>query len=106
MGITPVTLNINVDSAGTAEQISSDTSILPSSILFVAPRANTGNIYIGLSDVDSSDFIYELAPGDSAQISADGHGKGRASGLQLSNFYVDAATTNDDCNVTYMFRQV
>lgn len=104
-GITPITINMNIDSAGTAEQVTTDTSILPASVIFAAPAANAGNIYVGVSDVSSTDFIFELAPGESASISADMEGKGRGQGLQLSSFYVDAATANDDCNVSYMFRQ-
>lgn len=102
MAITPVIINMNIDVAGTQEQVTTNTNIRPSTIIFSAPKANTGDIYIGISDVSSTDFIYELQPGESCTLSIDASmGRMGSTGFQLSDFWVDAATAGDDCNVTY-----
>ena len=86
---------LNVNSAGTREQFSSDldssarirASNRVTAILFHAPTANTGNVFVGGSTV-SSTYGITLEPGDSLPLSDINE--------VFENFYGDAANANDD----------
>lgn len=94
---------VSVASAGTRVQVSA-TSTPVSTIIFAAPAANTGKIYIGDSDVSATRYAFEVSPGAAAAISADYAG-GSGEEFILSDFYVDAATSGDDLNVSYVKRR-
>ena len=105
-GIIPVIIQMNIDVGGTQEQVTSNANIKPSSVIFAAPKANAGLIYVGLSDCSATKFIAELSPGQSFSISSDNaDGRLGTNGIQLSSLYVNAVTNNDDCNVTYIYPQ-
>ncbi len=108
MGITPINASVTVTTAGTRVQVNSATNILPTSIYFEANKANSGNIYIGLSDVASTKYIACLTAGSGFCITSDGiGGTGRLSGvgLKLNLFYADTSNSGDKVLVTYMFNQ-
>lgn len=76
----------DVPTAGTAVQLASNAV---NGAVIQAPSTNTGNVYIGGSDVSSTVFGAELQPGQMV-------------GLAISNtniIYIDAATNGDDVSV-------
>lgn len=89
-----------VATAGTAVQVSTaDTAVYD--ILFQAPSGNTGAVYIGLSDVDSTTYIVTLAKGESWATSGSIGGPS-AGQFILSDYWVDAATNGDKVNIAYI----
>lgn len=103
MALIIVTLSpVTVSSAGNAVQLSSS-SIFTSSATIQADVDNSGNIYIGDSSVTSSNGI-ELKPGDVYEFSGDDI-RGIGEQIDLSDLYVDAATSNDSVRVTYFKRK-
>lgn len=107
-GIVPVNISATVTSAGTRVQISGSATLTPTSIYFEAKKDNGGNIFIGLSNVSSSQYIACLPAGSGFGISSDGlGGAGRLSGvgLSLSAYYADTSNSGDKVMVTYAFNQ-
>ena len=96
------TLRVNVDTAGTAEQVVTATTLVRE-VTFVAPLANAGNVVFGndgAGDVTVSNGII-LVPGQRITIEAPsrpGFGDER---IDLSTFWFDAATNGDDIDVLY-----
>ena len=73
----------DIPSAGSRVQLASNTIIAG---VFEAPSTNTGNVFVGGSDVSSTVFGAELQPGQSV-------------GIAISNtnkIFVDVATSGDD----------
>jgi hypothetical protein len=73
----------DVPTAGTRVQLADNTIVAG---VLQAPSTNTGNVYIGGSNVSSTVFGAELQPG-------------QATGIAISNtnkIYIDAATSGDD----------
>ena len=108
MAVTPVLLTKTIATAGTQIQVTTDTDIRPISVYFEADAANTGVIYIGLSDVSSTSYFARLtipsttsAPGWS--ISGTDAGRAGGSGIQLSNFWVDSSVNGEKVHVTYVY---
>jgi hypothetical protein len=93
---------LNLDSAGTAQQLSS-TSIHVESIIITAATGNTGIIYIGDSNVASNRFALELDAGIAGTIDAP-LAKGGSDFIDLAEVYFDGDTTGDDINVSYLQR--
>lgn len=84
--ITPSTLIAfitDIPTAGTRVQLASNTIIAG---VFEAPSTNTGNVFIGGSDVSSTVFGAELQPGQSIGVAID----------DTDNIWIDAATSGDD----------
>ena len=93
---------LNIDSSGNAETFASDlatdSAIRPESrvtaIAFHAPKANSGNVYVGRLGRDkstsmvSSTYGWTLEPGDSFPLNDINE--------IFSNFEGDAATSGDD----------
>jgi len=77
----------NVSSAGTAEALGSATDII--SVTIKAKSSNTGNIYVGGSDVSSSNGLI-LEPGDAVSLDIN----------DLSTVYIDADTNGE--GVSYL----
>jgi hypothetical protein len=99
----PVTLaDINIDTAGTAEQVVAATTRI-TSVIFQADADNTGSVYIGDSNVAAARGI-ELEPGNSITIVADSSGRFQEE-LDLSDFWCDTETNNNDLKVTYFTRK-
>ena len=77
---------IDVAAAGTAAQSSKSGTIR--AISFKARIGNTGNIYLGNSDVSSTNGM-ELEPGEAWTWTYAKYGK-------IQDWYADAATNGDD----------
>lgn len=94
--------DVTVTTAGTRVQITT-TETPVSSVVFTAPAANTGVIYIGDSSVAAARGI-EIAKGTSVTINQD---MARSAGEEyvLSDFYADAATNGDKVKVSYVKRR-
>lgn len=75
-----------VTAAGTAEALDT-TNTLFSAVLLVAKAANTGQVYVGGSDVDSSTNA-GLDAGDSLEIEPS-----RGKGVDLSAIFIDVDTS-------------
>lgn len=106
MAITPVILNKTVTTAGTQIQITTDTTIKPSTIIIEGTRANTGFIYVGLSDVSSTDYIASLDAGERLVLNSNFTGleAGDIADFQLSDLWVDSSVNGETCQVTYFER--
>jgi len=90
----------NLTLAGTAQIVNN----VPEQVTFVKLRAraaNVGNLYIGVSDVTSTNG-WELEPRDVLLIDLDPDGKG--SSLPANTFYFNGTTTNDDIDWVYSFK--
>ena len=83
---TLLTSEKTVTAAGTAEALSAATQRV-SSLTVVAKTGNTGQVYIGGSDVASTTND-GLAPGDALEISAE-------SWLDLNDVYIDVDTNGE-----------
>ena len=93
---------LNLDSAGTAQALSS-TSILCEAVIITAATGNTGTIYIGDSNVASNRFALELDAGIAGTIDSP-TAKGGSDMFDLKDIYFDGGTTGDDINVAYLQR--
>lgn len=107
MGIKPVIATKTVATAGTRVQVSTS-SVYVTAIYFEALKTNTGVIYVGDSSVTSTLYMTALSAGTGFTVttSANIH-PGTSSGgneVQLSAFYVDAGTSGDKVQVSYMQR--
>ena len=89
MAYKPRALAIDLASAGTAQQISSSTLIVHRAD-FSVPNANTGVMYIGGSDIDST-HRRTLEKGETFSMF----------NVDLSTVYFDGANTSDDLQVVY-----
>ena len=89
---------INLTSAGTAQAIGASGELYKDVVL-VADPANTGTLYIGGSDVDSTNGI-PLEAGEKISLNAL-FSDSRSPDLlyDLSTIYVDGTTTDDDLRV-------
>jgi hypothetical protein len=94
---------ITIASAATRQQVSSS-AIAVSTVIFSAPSANTGDIYVGDSNTSATRCVI-VPKGTTISITADMFGKPGGSDLLLSDLYVDAATSNDKVNVSYLARR-
>lgn len=106
MAITPVNSTLTVTTAGTRVQATADTDIKPSSVYFEALSTNAGAVFIGLVAVSSTAYIARLTAGVGFTIEVDMVGPNYRSGgqgLQLSAIYVDAATSGDKIQMTYLY---
>lgn len=102
MALLPVTLaQLDIPTAGTAVQVNGGTSLNVTSVTFYAVDANTGQIYIGDSNVASNRLIVALDGGESLTISADQLGP-RGEEFDLADFWVDTATNGNDVQISYV----
>lgn len=88
---------------GTRQQLST-TSKIVRSFLIQAKPSNTGNVFIGSSEVTSTKCTV-LSPGANASIEAPQMGNGGADDMDLSDWYLDAATANDQVYITALVRE-
>lgn len=105
MAVTPVQSTKTVATAGTAVQLSTNVKLFPASVYL---ESVAGTIYVGLSNVSSTNYIAKLTAGQGITISAAGvgvHYRSGSQGIQLSSLYIDAASNGDKCQVTYMNEQ-
>jgi hypothetical protein len=95
--------DITVAAAATRQQVTA-TSTRVTSIVFQGPAANTGAVYVGDSNVAAARGI-EIPKGTSITVTADLLGRPGGEEFDLSDFYVDAATTGDKVKVSYVKRK-
>ena len=88
-------------SAGTAQRlVGSDLTV--KSFTIEAPAANTGSVYIGISDASAKVGAgHDLGPGDVMTISGDLYAQGQIY-LNIYDFYFDGATTGNKLVVSYL----
>lgn len=98
-----------VTTAGTRVQITDDNDTKCSSVYFEALGTNTGYIYVGLSDVSSTQYIAKLAvsstvgQGFALDIgSLGGQFRLGGQGIQLSNFWIDSSVNGESVLFTYV----
>ena len=90
---------ITVAAAGTAQPLSA-TKLIASSVIIQADHDNTGLIYVGDEDVDSTHTLAVLEAGDALEIDSelfDGNGQQ----YNLGQIYVDASVSSDKVRVGY-----
>jgi len=96
-----VALTNTVTATGTAEQLVSTRNTWFRKFAIVAAKvtgANTGNVYIGPAGVDKTNFQYiTLNPGDYWEFESPG-----GTVLDLSSFWIDAATNGDGITGFYV----
>jgi hypothetical protein len=90
-----------VAAAGTAEPIAA--SKLVRSINIQANPNNVGDVYIGASDVDSSNGII-LEPGQTMELESPVDAGGMHMDLDLAEIFVDAANNGDSVRVVFFER--
>lgn len=92
---------VTVTTAGTRVQVSS-TELSGSSIIIQADELNTGKLFVGDSDVDSTDFF--LHPGQSLPLGADSV-RGITEGLFLSDIFLDAENDGNAARIIFIKRR-
>lgn len=105
-GVIPNTLVKTIAVTSTAVRVTTDTTLLPSTIYFEASLSNTGIMYVGGSDVLSSKYMAALQPGQGIELNSDTavfQGLGGAQEYQLSGFYING-TAGDVAMATYLNR--
>ena len=103
MGIKPVLSTLTVTTAGTATQCAAN-SLTCISVYFEALDTNAGAIYIGDSTVSTTKYITKLAAGSGFGISTDAQGHGLGGEIQLTTVWVNAASSGDKVQMTYLPR--
>jgi hypothetical protein len=88
----------DVPTAGTRVQVS-NTKNRVLIIEFHARDGNTGNIYVGISDVSATNGR-ELSPGEAVAINFTGATSQSDGSVLFEVFFVDAATNGDDVDWT------
>lgn len=83
----------NIATAGTQVQIS-NTPRPVFSITFKGLLGNTGNVYVGDVNVESTDG-FELGPGEAQDVPMPLNADGKPMSIPISDFYVNSATNND-----------
>lgn len=91
---------VNLDSAGTAEQLSAS-SVYARSVTVTSHPDNSGRIWVGDSDVAVNRGV-PIEPGEDVVITPEHLGLNREALLDISDLYFDGATTGDDALVTYI----
>ena len=91
-----------LSSGGTAQVLSSGVVVVQA-ILISAEAGNSGTIYVGDADVDSTNGI-PVAAGSSVRITGPEIGKGGADDMDLSLIYFDG-TTSDVIRIAYQQSQ-
>lgn len=96
----------SISAAGTAERLIASSTITAEAVIQAHPD-NAGNIFIGGSDVDSSNG-YILEPGDSFSIASLRHlhigDVEDDPQIDLTDVWIDSAQNNDGVRVAYIER--
>ena len=95
-------VDVAIASAGTAQQISSENRPIIS-VTFQAHPDNTGNIYVGDSDVAAGRGA-ALSAGEAIEFVGDPRFCA-ADEFILSDFYADADVTNEEVKIIYIIRR-
>lgn len=100
MKLNPGNIRKTVATSGTRERLSA-TSILATSVIIQGLAGNTGNIYVGGSDVSSALCMVELDAGVAITLSAADLGP-EAGLIDIKDIWIDAGTSADGVNVGYL----
>lgn len=108
MAVTPVLITVTVTTAGTQVQVTTDTDIKPIAVYFEALSSNTGQIYIGDSNVSSTAYFARLpipstSSAPSWSLTGASGGRAGSTGIQLSNIWVDSSVNGEKVQVTYLY---
>lgn len=94
-------IKVNVATAGTAVPLSA-TQVLSESVWVIASTANTGDVYVGGSDVDSdTGFVLDNAAPNNRLDLSQILSRGTNECWDLSKIYIDAANSDEDVFVLY-----
>lgn len=85
---------------GTAQQITTDTTIFTRKFSVQSKVGNAATVYVGLSTVSSTVHFYSLAPGSAATFQVSEYEATRGQQFQLSTFYV-LGTASDLIVINY-----
>lgn len=103
MALVPKSLNsVTISTAGTAQRITSD-NLTGVAVIIQADSANTGVIYVGDANVDSTNGIRVVA-GNTYTISA-GDLRGTTEEIRLNAIWVDTATAGNVAYIQYLKRE-
>lgn len=105
MGVKPANVSVTITTAGTRVQCSNSTDY--ATALYVeALKSNAGTIYVGISTVSATVYISALSPGEGLSINTDSSGVRGGTGTELpvNLYYVDASTSGDKCQLSYITR--
>ena len=91
-----------VTTAGTQVQLTTSDIRVPA-IIIQAERSNTGYIYIGDSEVSSSNYGVDLGAADSQTITSQTFGLAGAT-ISLKDIWIDASVSTDGVSVLYLER--
>lgn len=93
--------NVVLASAGTAQRIQTEDNLVLS-VIIQARDTNTGDIYIGDSNVNASSKIgTKLAAGKTFALNPSSV-EGGLEEINLKGIFFDGGTTNDEISVSYM----
>ena len=87
-----------VATAGTAVQINSGTSLLCYSVILTAEESNSGDIFVGASDVSSILNAKQLAAGESITLGF----WSPIPQFELSSIWLDSSVSTDGCQVHFI----
>ena len=87
-----------VATAGIRVQINSGTSLLCFSVIVTAEESNTGNMFVGASDVSSTLNAKQLAAGESITLGF----WSPIPQFDLSSVWLDASVSTDGCQVHFI----
>lgn len=95
--------DITVVTAGTRVQLTATSTMTPGCAI-AAKATNTGNIYIGDSNVAATTAGAVVRPGETIEITGPQIG-GTEEEFDLSRIYIDAGTSGDKVTVGYFARR-
>jgi len=87
-----------VTTAGTRVQVNSGTSLLCFNAIFTADDNNSGNMFVGDSNVSSTRFAKTLAAGDSITLGF----WSPIPQFDLSSVWLDTSSNGDGCQVHFI----
>jgi hypothetical protein len=97
MALFHVPSGVNVAAAGTAQPLSA-TSIPASRVLVTAKSSNTGSVYLGAENVNSTSYGVILAAGDAQPLDA----VSELNVYDLSKIFIDADNNGEGVWVLYV----
>ena len=87
-----------VTTAGTRVQVNSGTSLLCYSVILTAEESNTGDMFVGSTDVSSTQNAKQLAAGESITLGF----WSPIPQFDLSSIWLDSSVSTDGCQVHFI----
>ena len=91
-------VELTVGTAGSSVQVNGGTSLLCFNVIITADNGNSGNMFVGDSNVSSSRFAKRLTPGDSITLGF----WSPIPQFELSSVWLDSATNGDGCQIHFI----